>query len=196
MRKLLMLLALCLFPLYTMAEEVKTAPFGLSWGMSPEEVKQLGITLTEEEPIDYGEEYTATHLPKMLSDIERVSLFFGFNHKLWRIVAVSRSFNDPYGGTVLTRYAEINEALKKKYGEGSQHHNIGDSVYKESKNFILGINLGRTSYYTDYQSENTYVQISIRAPDSLESLYVIIYKNNALEKEFKNDKLSHEKDAL
>jgi hypothetical protein len=74
------------------AQEVgkNAAPFGLSWGMSAAEVRALGAELSEPKESDFGLSYTATKLPKVLTDVEAIYLSFGYDDKLWRVAAIRK----------------------------------------------------------------------------------------------------------
>ena len=90
-----------------MGKNLRPSLFGLSWGMSIEKVTQKGVKLSDKGIDKYGVQYNGTNLPKMISDIENVTLYFGYNNRLWRIAAISELFrNDPYGSHVKTRYEE------------------------------------------------------------------------------------------
>jgi hypothetical protein len=127
MRTLLCLFALLIGIVPTaLAQDKPTgneAPFGLTWGMSASEVKALGVELSDFPQSDWGHSFSATKLPKVLGDAEMVVLSFGFNDKLWRIAAVSRSFeNDPAGVATMARYNELDKILADKYGKGTSVH--------------------------------------------------------------------------
>jgi len=103
-------------------DKESVAPFGLEWGMSTAQVKGLGVDLAERPEKEFGQTYTATKVPKILSDVALVVLSFGYDDKLWRIVAVSKNFdNDPYGSAVQSRYDELARLLGEKYGPGKQN---------------------------------------------------------------------------
>jgi hypothetical protein len=100
-------------------------------------------------------------------DQEVTYLSFGFDDKLWRIAALSRSFDsDPHGNKVLSRYTELSELLAEKYGKGKRVHSLGDSIYSQSQYFIAGINGGRTNWFTDFDPPNLHIQIGIAAAAS------------------------------
>ena len=56
-------------------EELRSALFGLSWGMSAEQVTELGVKLTDKSKGEFGTNYKATNLPKILSDVQEVYLY-------------------------------------------------------------------------------------------------------------------------
>jgi hypothetical protein len=97
-----------------------TAPFGLTWGMSSEEVRKTGAQLAANAGrSEFGAAFTATNLSKVLTDTESVFLFFGYKDKLWRIAAAGRPMGpDPSGSQALARYQELATVLSDRYGRG------------------------------------------------------------------------------
>jgi hypothetical protein len=181
----------------SLSDQNLEAPFGLQWGMSADQVRTMGVVLGDKGEGDYGIEYSATKLPKVLNDLETVELYFDYNDHLWRVAAVSHSFaNDPYGAAVQSRYDELSEILSSKYGAGTHHHAQDTEIYKNSSEFLMGIHAGRSWHYTDYASANVAIQLIIRASDMNTGYYVLVFTNTAFEKEFQVGKKQHEKGAL
>ena len=122
------------------ASAVTAAPFGLEWASTRETVEANGIKL---EPVASGEgsrRFTATGFTKMVAGIESIVLDFGFDNKLWKVLAVSEDYpNDPYGFKVKARYLELNEILVEKYGKGKATHRTGGSIYDEPRYFLARI---------------------------------------------------------
>ena len=180
-----------------LAEQQTQAPFGLSWGASTSEVRALGVDLKPMPDDETGKRFIATSLPKVLADIEMVVLQFGYRDRLWRVAAVSKSYeNDPYGSAILARYDELSGLLASKYGTGSQHHHRGDSLYSEPQYFIAGIRGGESWHYTDFSKDGTGVQLSIRAQRSDAAYYLLSYVNETLENEVTREQAAKESDAL
>ena len=99
------------------AEADSSAPFGLKWGMSQDEVVALGAHFSQEEETHFGKQATASNLPKALADTEEVVLFFGFDDRLWRIFSASVSWeNDAYGSQAVARFNELTGFLSERYG--------------------------------------------------------------------------------
>lgn len=171
------------------------APFGLEWGMSIEEVEELGVTLSKSEEGKYGTQYDATNLPKVLSDVRLVTLYFSAGD-LWRVSAVSDVFqNDPYGSSVKSRYEELRGLLEKKYGHGKRHHHVGD-LWDEADQFLMGIRSGRNWHYTNFKNGDVFVQINVSALGSSDGVYVLIYENQNMKKDVEKRRKASEKDAL
>ncbi|MGE5779463.1 MAG: hypothetical protein ACM30D_09165 [Hyphomicrobiales bacterium] len=173
------------------------APFGLTWGMSAAEVRALGAELSEAKESDFGVSYTATKLPKVLTDVETVLLSFGYNDELWRVVVVSRDFsNDPYGGALRQRYDELSRVLAEKYGRGTQFHRDDPNPYMGADDFLMAVHMGRAWHYTDYETDGLRVQLGVGASSGSDGYWKLIFEDKALRKGFKQGKTAHEKEAL
>ena len=174
------------------------APFGLTWGAGVEDARKIGVELKETgKNTEFGVAYTASKLPKVLSDQETTLLFFGFNDRLWRILAASKSVsNNPYGTTVKDRYQELVSILAEKYGKPSSFHKLGDSIYSQPEHFLAGIRGGNSSWFSNFNTSELDVQLGIRATDSSTANWVLIFENKALKKSFELDRKGKEKGAL
>lgn len=173
------------------------APFGLEWGMSTADADALGVKLTPAEKKDGTKYFEATAVPKVLADMEHVFLDFGYSGKLWKIVAISKPFeNDPYGGKVLERYTEVLTLLQEKYGKGRSVHKRGDSIYAEPQYFLSGIQQGRSWHYTDFESTNVAVQLAIRARGNDSGFWILFYENRPLALEYEKERKEREKKSL
>jgi hypothetical protein len=180
------------------AQPQQDAPLGLTWGTSSTEVRSQGVELTETSGTTFGRSLTAKNLEKAISDQEMALLSFGFNDKLWRVLIVSRQFdNDPHGNNVLARYADLANLLSEKYGKPQQFHHLGESsFYKKSENFIWGIHQGETHWYTNFESAALFVQLGLTSEGNATSHWRLIYENKALRKEFEAAKRTREKGSL
>ncbi|HEU5046511.1 MAG TPA: hypothetical protein VFT64_01570 [Rickettsiales bacterium] len=173
------------------------APFGLKWGMKEEDAMAGGITLVDISKPGDGKGFTATGLSKTLSDTGVVFLNFGYDDKLWLIVAVSKSFtNDPYGTAVSARYNELSSLLEKKYGKGEVRHINDQRLYTRADEFLAGIKNGRTLHFTTFKNQRIYIELSIGAESYDSGYYKIRYENTELGKEYEKSKKTNEKDAL
>lgn len=174
------------------------APFGLKWGMSVADAKASGIKLSDlDEKKKFGISYRATDLPKVLPDADFVALSFGFQDKLWRIVVIGQNvMNDPYGSGVKARYSELAAALSEKYGRGKPYEFQDTELWKKADEFLMGINLGRSWHYTDFDTPYVFVQLGIEAEDANTAHWRIIYEFKSLRGLFETDQKAHERDAL
>jgi hypothetical protein len=175
-----------------------SAPFGLTWGMSSDEVRKTGARLTATTGrSEFGAAFAASDLSKVLSDTESVFLFFGHKDKLWRIAAAGRPMGpDPSGSQVVARYQELAAVLSDRYGNGVETDIRDREVWKGTNEYIISIRQGRAHRYTNFHSSNVDVELSIRADDSDKAYYLILFQYIPGKREFEGDKKTHEKDAL
>ena len=171
------------------------APFGLTWGMSALQPQAQGISLSDSPDQTYGKSYSATNLPKVITDAELVFLAFGHDDKLWRIAVASTSIkNDPYGSSIKRRYDELANALGEKYGKGKQEHFAARGY--DTEHFVMGIKGGNNWWYTNFANSVVTVQIGIGAADYTTPYWRLIYTNKALSAAFEKTKREREKNAL
>lgn len=176
---------------------VPAAPFGLEWGLSKEEVEARSIKLIEAPTSEGSLRFSATGLSKVVAGVETVVIDFGFDNRLWKVIAASEDFpNDPYGFKVKARYGELNEILTEKYGKGKATHRTGGSIYDEARYFLAGLNGGKNWHFTTYSALGLSIELSVRAKDSDTGYWVLIYNNTELAKGYDNAKANREKGAL
>jgi hypothetical protein len=179
------------------SQPVQDGPVGLTWGISASDVRARGIELIDFDKLDYGKSFIATKLERAVADQESALLSFGFNDKLWRVIIISRDFNnDPHGFAVLARYKELANVLSEKYGKPKENHRLGGSIYAESKYFLAGIRGGESSWYSNFDASGLFVQVGITANDSSTGRWRIFYENKTLRTEFEAAKRSREKGSL
>ena len=196
-------LILLIFPILQLSAQVMDngsgqAPFGLGWGMSTENVMAQNIKLDDlTNNKEFGATYQASNLQKTLLDARLVGLSFGYNNKLWRVIVFGEKIeNDPYGAKVKERYTQLAAALSDKYGKGNHQEYQDTEIWKNADEFVMGINVGRSWYYTNYETPNISVQLGIQADGNSSSWWRIIYESKALRSRFEADQQAHEKDAL
>jgi hypothetical protein len=179
------------------AAQETEAPFGLSWGASTEQVKSLGVDLKQPDKDSFGETYSASNLPKGISDQQITFLSFGNDNKLWRIAAISTPFeNDPYGNSGKNRYSELVGILSEKYGKGHSVHHLGESIYADANYFVAGIRGGESQWFTDFETPTLFIQLGLVAQDSSTLRWRVIYENKALKEGFEQSQKSREKGSL
>jgi hypothetical protein len=175
----------------------ESAPLGLTWGSTSEEITAQGIELKPFPQKDFGETYLATKLPRALSDQETAALSLGFDNKLFRVAIISRAYeNDPSGGAIRSRYAELLATLSEKYGKPYSVQNLGDSIYGQSEYFIAGINGGHSSWYSIYETPRMTIQLGLIADSSSTGRWRIIFEEKSLKKAFDLARKTKEKGAL
>ena len=173
------------------------APFGLCGASHLPRLRVEDVDLREAPFRDYGDTYAATKLPKVIADAETIILSFGNDDKLWRIVAISRTYpNDPYGNNVKARYQELARVLSEKYGRGVTHHEIDSQVWKEPNEFVMGIKTGRTMWFTDFNTSALMIEIGIMASGMDQANWRIIFEEKNLRSKFEASKKTKEKNAL
>jgi hypothetical protein len=196
-RSLVALTFVAIATLSTNAVAESDAPLGLSWGQSTTDVRNRGVDLADFSKTDFGKTFVATKLERAVSDQDSAVLSFGFNDRLWRIMIVSRKFNnDPHGTAVLARYNELLTVLSEKYGKPKQVHRLGGSIYSESKYFLAGIRGGESKWFADFDTSTLSVQLALSADDSSTGRWLLFYSNKPLEREFQSSKRTKEKGSL
>lgn len=173
------------------------APLGLAWGASTADIQSSGVELKEFLGSEYGKSFVASKTSRALADQSLTLVSFGFNDKLWRVVIAGRSVsNDPTGSAVLERYKELSSLLAEKYGKPKTYHRLGESIYSQSAYFVAGIRGGNTSWYSNFETADLSIQLSLAATDSSTSNWRLIYENRQLRKSFEASKRSKEKGSL
>jgi hypothetical protein len=180
------------------AEHEKSgAPLGLMWGASATEIKARGVELREAQVSDFGTTFFASRLPKPIADAATITLSFGDNDKLWRIVVKSRTYEaDPFGHAVKARYQSLVEVLNEKYGRGTPHHQIDSEFWKAPNEFVIGIKAGRTKWHTDYDTPALLIEIGIVGANRDDASWQIKFEKKQLRSAFEKSKKIIEKDAL
>jgi hypothetical protein len=174
------------------------APFGLTWGVSSDDVRKAGVNLAADPSAkDFGVTFMATNLGKVLSDTEGVLLSFGFNDKLWRIATFGRPLGpDPSGNQVVVRYRDLAASLAEKYGKGVEIDQRDTEMFKTPNQYVASLEQGRAYRYTSYRTNSVSVELSIRAKDMESAYYLILFEYLSGARQFQMDKKTHEKDAL
>jgi len=114
----------------------RMAIFGLSWGMTPTEVKELGTRLKPEKKTDNLYIYSANSLPNNLKDTGSYTLVFSKDGKLVKIIMLSKKFiNDIYGDQGRSRFEELALELSHKYQEISSIMETGIKAYDSEDEF-------------------------------------------------------------
>lgn len=179
------------------AEQSYDAPFGLTWGMTIDEVKELGVNLETLENYNDKNAFLATGLSKAISDLDAVLLNFGYNDRLFEIRGVSDVFqNDPYAFALKKRYDELSQILENKYGNKKETHFIDKRLYTEPDEFLVGIERGRSYYFTTFSNSEIEVNLSINAISRDSANYLLIYEHKQYLDENNQKKKEREKSSL
>ncbi len=175
----------------------REGPFGLIWGSSPEEARAQGVELKELAGKEFGSSFTAANLPLAIADQETSILAFGYDDKLWRILAISKPFNnDPTGANLKTRYTDLSAVLSEKYGKPAIFHSLGDSIYSQPQYFLAGVRGGDTKWFANFETPALLVQIGLVAEDSSTGRWRMIFEDRAIKRSFESSRRSREKGAL
>lgn len=112
------------------------ALFGLKWGMTPAEVKAAGANITMKKGDRNIDTYSATSVPRGLSDFESYSFVFS-DGKLVKLWGLSKDIeNDLSGRDGKQKFETLRSALTEKYGKPvTNYQSIGNKLYKEYDEF-------------------------------------------------------------
>ena len=187
--------------------KIQAAPFGLMWGATVAETKNQGIQLAPVGEKDYVNNFSATHLPKALSDFARVDVTFGDNDKLWRIIAYGEPQEDtPDASKVMRLYKIYNDLLTKKYGHPQQFftpaqipvEKTGDKgrpvTVEEpapigNPQFLSQLQAGTAELYSTYYNDEIGAALAVDVDGEGKSYIVIDYKNLKILRERENQTL-------
>ena len=112
------------------------AMFGLEWGMSPDQVKNLGTKLALKMKVNNLSVYTAKLLPKNLKDADYYNLVFDNSDLLVKIIMVGEMITDDiYGEKGRARFEELARELKEKYEEVKSITETGIKAYDSPDEF-------------------------------------------------------------
>ncbi len=184
-------------------------PFGLPWGATYDQIKDLGVDLLKTPIKDYPNSFIATKLPKTISDIAKVYITLGEDNILWRIIAYGNPQADtPDAAKVMQLYKQYQKLLNQKYGnekqyytpkiseietktvdkEGKEHIEI--TKYEEpigNKNFLSQLQRGEAVLYSTYENQKVGAVLSVNVDGEGKSYIIIDYTNLKILKE-NNDK--------
>ena len=173
----------------------QAAPFGLVWGSSINETRNQGIILTPIGEKDYVNNFSATKLPKPVSDIDKVDITFGEENKLWRIIAYGKLIEDDASASkVLREYKIYSDILAQKYGNKQEFFTPAkiDVTEKDAKgkeitvqkeapignsNFLSQLQQGTAVLYSTYYNDEVGAALAINVDGNKKSYIVIDYKN-------------------
>lgn len=179
------------------AQQTPPAPFGLVWLSTADEIRALGVTLTQIGGEDYGVSFAATGLPKALNDLETAILSFGYDDRLYRIAAISGEFaNDYYGSSARARYDELAASLSKTYNPGRTfEQRATESYYDEPDKFAYALSESKAFWFRTFSSQEADIELSIGSNHS-DTYWRLIYTNLAGKQQFEVGKGARELDAL
>lgn len=190
--------ALAVSGLPVLAQEAPPAPFGLSWLASSDQVHGLGVNLNPIEISTFGKTFTATNLPKALSDLDEVYLSFGYNDQLFRVTAFgTENKDDGYGTRVKARFDELSAALAKTYTAGEiEQITSSDSYFGRPENFAYSIAKNEAFWFRLFSSSVADIELAVVVNGIDDTLWRMIYTHHAAGAEFEKSKATQEQDAL
>lgn len=165
------------------------APFGLTWGLSKEEVEQTGVVLAPTALKDYENSFDASNLHTNSKEFSTVTLVFGDDNRLWRILARSKFITGdmPSGEKMLRQYHRFYNLLQQKYGNAQQTYSSldGAALYDPDKNpnLLHDLELGDVDLYATFGGEDIGVALSVNVDGDMQSYLLIDYKNLKILKE-------------
>lgn len=181
-----------------MKQNFGTAPFGLVWGLNMNETRQLGVKLIPIEMKDYVNCFNIEDQPLKLDDFRRVSVVFGEDNRLWRVIAYSDFItNDtPEASKGLKLYQKYYELLAKKYGNAHQSYTAqvsnvdaafpsgGEDVSPANNpNLLKNLQNGSAELFATFEGGDVGAALSLNVDGSGNSYIVIDYKNLKILKE-------------
>jgi hypothetical protein len=197
-------------------ENHASAPFGLYWGISKDETKDLGFDLKSAERKDYQEVYLVTNPKQNTKTFDIVTAIFGEQDKLWCIFAQSTPQKDtPQATDVLNLYHQYYAALEKKYGNAKQFFSPntyveeieeGDGEDSESKaekdpivktnpigndNFLQELKEGSAVLYATFENDVIGITLGVSVDGNNQSYISIDYKNLDIMREEEQNKLNN-----
>ncbi len=141
----------------------KTAMFGLSWGMTPTEVRELGSRLKPEKKTSNLYIYSTDSLPSNLQDTGSYKLVFSKNGNLVKIIMIGNKIaNDIFGEQGKSRFNELGLALSQKYQEISSIMEIGVRAYDGPDEFYQCLACpGCGLWVKKFQGDNKHIALQI-----------------------------------
>lgn len=135
MTRFFVVLVVTLYPLMSIGAEPFPEPFGLSWDMPDDNLREHGFTFVEESSGDFNV-FTSVSVPKAWSKGETY-LALTYNDQLVKVAALSVDITDDiYGSEGKAMYNQMKSLLTKKYGAPSDHFEFtGRELYDEADEF-------------------------------------------------------------
>lgn len=183
-----------------------SAPFGLTWGASKQELEATHPILEKAERDGYQNVWRLSSNAQSASFAE-VVLIFGTQDKLWCIYAESKPQpDDAHASKILALYHKYYDALSKKYGHAEETfvpaENQTEKTDKDGKtetvltygtlgdeNFLADLEAEKTSLYATFYDDEIGATLSIAAQNN-QTYLVLDYKNLPLMNAEKKQKIN------
>lgn len=176
-----------------------TAPFGLTWGLSITDIKNMGVVLEKTGEKDYVNSFSATYLPNPVNEFRDIVLTFGEEDQLWRILAYGNFIkDDAKASKVMNIYNRYYKLLTQKYGNAKQFYtpkvtnvdktvDIGSGRTKTvteqrnepigGANFLQELQSGEATLYSTFENGKVGVALAVNVDGQGRSYIIIDYKN-------------------
>lgn len=160
------------------------APFGLTMGMTPEELQAKGVTLKEEhKALGY---FSTLKLPANLGKFGGYLLWMPPGIGLCKITAIQLNSNvNSFGEQLKIEFDDLETLLTEKYGKQRKFDIISPtSAWKESKDWMMALHKGdrhlksfwSASTGAKMQDDVTAVELSTKAPEPLQGQINLVYE--------------------
>ena len=179
----------------------QSAPFGLYWAASQENIKKFGFELLPAERKDYKNVFQVVNPQQKNNTFAYIIAIFGMQDKLWCVYAQGIPQEDDAKATkVLALYHRYFEALSAKYGNAEEHfepYTYEEQLIKgegEKKkvitvtkqnplggdNFLQELQEGKAVLYATFQNDKIGVTLGVSVDGDGKSYISVDYKDFAL----------------
>ena len=179
----------------------QSAPFGLYWAASQENIKKFGFELLPAERKDYKNVFQVVNPQQRNNTFAYIIAIFGMQDKLWCVYAQGIPQEDDAKATkVLALYHRYFEALSAKYGNAEEHFEPytyeerlikGEGEKKKvitvtkqnplgGDNFLQELQEGKAVLYATFQNDKIGVTLGVSVDGDGKSYISVDYKDFAL----------------
>ncbi len=179
----------------------QSAPFGLYWAASQENIKKFGFELLPAERKDYKNVFQVVNPQQKNNTFAYIIAIFGMQNKLWCVYAQGIPQEDDAKATkVLALYHRYFEALSAKYGNAEEHFEPytyeerlikGEGEKKKvitvtkqnplgGDNFLQELQEGKAVLYATFQNDKIGVTLGVSVDGDGKSYISVDYKDFAL----------------
>lgn len=195
------------------------APFGLYWGVSPEETKDINFILQPTERKNYSGVYLADNENKTHPEFKHIIAIYGVRERLWCIYALGTPKEDtPAATEIMHLYKKYYEALEKKYGNAKEFfspYKYTEEIVKETEDpkkpeitiverenplggptFLQELREEKASLYATFENGEVGVVMSVNVDENNQSFLTLDFKNLKLMQAEKDAELKELVDEL
>lgn len=177
----------------------ESAPFGLKWLATIDEIRYLNVRLQPKEIKDMPNTFTASNLPKPVSVFREVLVSFGENDSLWRISAYGKRVKDDSRASKgVAEYNKYYEMLSKKYGNAQEFYtpavvNVEEKISSDdgtssiavrqqkmsigADGFLQKLMSGEAVLYATFETSRLGITLALLADGQGQTYIVVDYKN-------------------